>query len=362
MRKILVGLGLLLAVFLSPHRVEAQAIVLPCVPSGNSCIPVSAANPLPTTGGSGGGGTVTSVSVTTANGVSGTVATATTTPAISLALGAITPTSVAIGAGSAITSSGAGGALGGNAFTSNSPLTSGTTTTTGCTDNAVLESRGSLVTCDAAILAPSGGPVTIGNGGATTRQLIFAPNAGNSAAFGAVSGGGGLALFLNTIASSRLDASMTVGNSGCFRWTSSSDPTGAFDTALCRLGAGIVEVGTSAANALGTLATASVRSTGTAPTGNTGTCNTAVTVAGGATAGTWTSTAICAIAGTIILTAMPTQTTGYACFMTDRTTAGVVIEETATTATTATFTVRALPTGAVATAANDILQYSCTGY
>jgi hypothetical protein len=39
-------------------------------------------------------GTVTSVSVTTANGVSGTVATATTTPAISLTLGAITPTTV----------------------------------------------------------------------------------------------------------------------------------------------------------------------------------------------------------------------------------------------------------------------------
>lgn len=40
-------------------------------------------------------GTVTSVSVTTANGVSGTVATATSTPAISLTLGAITPSSVA---------------------------------------------------------------------------------------------------------------------------------------------------------------------------------------------------------------------------------------------------------------------------
>lgn len=39
-------------------------------------------------------GTVTSVSVTTANGVSGSVATATTTPAITLTLGAITPTSV----------------------------------------------------------------------------------------------------------------------------------------------------------------------------------------------------------------------------------------------------------------------------
>ena len=42
-----------------------------------------------------GTGTVTTVSVTTANGVSGTVATATTTPAITLALGAITPSSVA---------------------------------------------------------------------------------------------------------------------------------------------------------------------------------------------------------------------------------------------------------------------------
>jgi hypothetical protein len=39
-------------------------------------------------------GTVTSVSVTTANGVSGTVANATSTPAISLTLGVITPTSV----------------------------------------------------------------------------------------------------------------------------------------------------------------------------------------------------------------------------------------------------------------------------
>lgn len=42
-----------------------------------------------------GSGTVTSVSVVTANGVSGTVATATTTPAITLVLGAITPSSVA---------------------------------------------------------------------------------------------------------------------------------------------------------------------------------------------------------------------------------------------------------------------------
>lgn len=50
-----------------------------------------------TTFNSKGSGTVTSVSVVTANGVSGTVATATTTPAITLALGAITPSSVTIG-------------------------------------------------------------------------------------------------------------------------------------------------------------------------------------------------------------------------------------------------------------------------
>ena len=56
-----------------------------------------------------GSGTVTSVSVTTANGVSGTVADPTTTPAISLTLGAITPTSVAasgaISAGATVTGS-----------------------------------------------------------------------------------------------------------------------------------------------------------------------------------------------------------------------------------------------------------------
>ena len=56
-----------------------------------------------------GSGTVTSVSVTTANGVSGTVADPTTTPAISLLLGAITPTSVAasgaISAGATVTGS-----------------------------------------------------------------------------------------------------------------------------------------------------------------------------------------------------------------------------------------------------------------
>ncbi len=102
--------------------------------------------------------------------------------------------------------------------------------------------------------------------------------------------------------------------------------------------------------------------TGSVPTGTTGSCTTGVTVAGGSTAGTWTSTATCAATGTIILTAMPTAPTGYACFMTDRTTSGATIQQTATSATSATFTVRSLPTGSVTVAANDILQYHCIGY
>lgn len=55
-----------------------------------------------------GTGTVTTVSVTTANGVSGSVANATTTPAITLTLGAITPSTVA--ATSVITAAGSFGA------------------------------------------------------------------------------------------------------------------------------------------------------------------------------------------------------------------------------------------------------------
>jgi hypothetical protein len=57
--------------------------------------PVGGTGVVTVNAGGSGGGTVTSVSVTTANGVSGSVANPTTTPAISLTLGAITPSSVA---------------------------------------------------------------------------------------------------------------------------------------------------------------------------------------------------------------------------------------------------------------------------
>lgn len=97
--------NLLLYLFLAASvMAQATRVVdtnnLPSWPVGSTNIPISVdsyGRVVSTGGGSGGSGTVTSVSVTTANGVSGTVATATTTPAISLTLGAITPSSVSIG-------------------------------------------------------------------------------------------------------------------------------------------------------------------------------------------------------------------------------------------------------------------------
>ena len=130
------------------------------------------------------------------------------------------------------------------------------------------------------------------------------------------------------------------------------------DVGFSRVAVGVLAVGNgSPGDKSGRLQTAALQASGTVPTGNTGTCATGVTVAGGATAGTWTSTAICSIAGTIILTAMPTMTTGYACSANDRTTAAVVLQQTASSTTSATFTVRS-----TATAANDVISYSCIGY
>ena len=76
-----------------------------------------------------GSGSVSSVSVTSANGVSGTVATSTTTPAISLTLGAITPSSVAA----------TGTVTGSNLSGSHSGTSSGTNT--GDETNATIKTK-----------------------------------------------------------------------------------------------------------------------------------------------------------------------------------------------------------------------------
>jgi Pectate lyase superfamily protein len=100
------GIGLNPGAWLTINGVTAKVISITgttmvmsaIIPSGSS-LPIVYSAPVfsPTgyVGGGAGTGTVTSVSVTTANGVSGTVTNPTSTAAISLTLGAITPTSVA---------------------------------------------------------------------------------------------------------------------------------------------------------------------------------------------------------------------------------------------------------------------------
>lgn len=98
--------------------------------------------------GGGGAGTVTDVSVVTANGVSGSVATSTTTPAITLTLGAITPSSV--GSVGAVTGSNLSGTNTGDNATNTqySGLVSNATHTgdaTGATALTVVQIQGKAI-------------------------------------------------------------------------------------------------------------------------------------------------------------------------------------------------------------------------
>ena len=102
----------------------------------------------------------------------------------------------------------------------------------------------------------------------------------------------------------------------------------------------------------------SLTSVGTKPTvtGAGGTCAAGTTV-GGALAGTFQTSAVCAAGNTLALTGMPATATGYACDATDRTLPAALIQETATTTTGATFTV-----AGTSTAASNVVQWKCIGY
>ena len=78
---------------------------------------------------------------------------------------------------------------------------------------------------------------------------------------------------------------------------------------------------------------------------------------GGALAGTFQTSAVCAAGNTLVLTGMPATTTGYACDATDRTLPAALIQETATTTTGVTFTV-----AGTSTAASNVVQWKCIGY
>jgi hypothetical protein len=90
---------------------------------------------------------------------------------------------------------------------------------------------------------------------------------------------------------------------------------------------------------------------GTLPTLTTGTCS-GSSAAGGSLAGTFVA-ATCA-AGTYILSGLPTAPTGYSCNAEDRTTTADALQQTASSATSATFK--------ATTATSDVIQFNCLAY
>jgi hypothetical protein len=137
---------------------------------------------------SGGSGTVTTVGVTTANGVSGTVTNPTTTPAISLTLGAITPTSVA--ATGAVTGSNLSGTNTGDATAISQVLTgyASTTGTISASDtvlSAIEKLNGNAANAPTSL-------TTTGSSGAATLSggVLNVPNYGSAAKVTSVTGDG----------------------------------------------------------------------------------------------------------------------------------------------------------------------------
>jgi len=131
-------------------------------------------------------GTVSSVSVTTANGVSGSVATATTTPAITLTLGAITPTTI-VASGAISGSNLSGTNTGDNTVSTSGAATTAVTllnarTIAGVSFNGSANiAIASTDLSDTALLARLASPTFSGTPSLPTGTTAITQSAGNSA-------------------------------------------------------------------------------------------------------------------------------------------------------------------------------------
>jgi hypothetical protein len=145
-------------------------------------------------------GTVTSVSVVTANGISGTVANSTTTPAITLTLGAITPSSVN---GLTLTAGATGWTIAGG--TSSKTLTLSNTLTLAGTDGSTINigTGGTLGTAafTAATAYAAAGAVTSSGLTMTTARLLGRSTA-STGAIEEITVGSGLTLSGGTLTAS----------------------------------------------------------------------------------------------------------------------------------------------------------------
>lgn len=146
-------------------------------------------------------GTVSSVSVVTANGVSGSVATATTTPAITLTLGAITPTSV-----NGVTFSGSGSLANSGTSSLTSFTGSGTTSGTNTGDQtSVTGNAGTATALQTArningVAFDGTQNITVTAAAGTLTGTTLASNVVNSSLLTAAGGPFGTAAFTNATA------------------------------------------------------------------------------------------------------------------------------------------------------------------
>lgn len=150
--------------------------------------------------------------------------------------------------------------------------------------------------------------------------------------------------------------SLRVAGAGLIGWTNTAgDAEQTIDTVLSRNSAGHVQAGTSTSNSNGAFDAAGFFSKGTTFTSNAGCSET--TLVGGATSGKLTAGATTSCTVIITMGNSMTAPNGWACHMTDLTTAADANNphQSASTTTTATFI-----TGTIV--ASDVLQFGCFGY
>ena len=303
-------------------------------------------------------GTVTSVSVTTANGVSGTVATATTTPAISLTLGAIVPTSVngitlttggsattfLNGAGAYTTPSGGGGGTTTCATTSGTNFLEGNGTAGACLDSGVAVSNAALLNGASQVFSGTGGiaatnGVVGGVSGSSGNVSIH-----NQSGFPAVDGQG--TLLIRSTGGSNSILLQPATNTSAELYPSGGTYFGT---------SGFADPGANNVTVQGNVKAPDYISVGTKFT--TSGCSVSSTT-GGATAGKFTVGAnTCTVVVTLNGATGVTAPNGWACTANDETSTTVfAIQQTASNATTASFSIPATA------GATDVINFGCTGY